>query len=96
MGRKFFRNSDIYNIVAANIKKERIAAGITQQELADRTGYSHEYIRRIEAPNRTSGFTIESVYVISKALCIPIEVLFETKKKKSTMIIDSFLFFFIC
>lgn len=39
MGRKFFKNSDIYNIVAANIKKERIAAGITQQELADRTGY---------------------------------------------------------
>lgn len=81
MGRKFFRNSDIYNIVAANIKKERISAGITQQELADRTGYSHEYIRRIEAPNRTSGFTIESVYVISKALGIPIEVLFETKKE---------------
>lgn len=76
-----FKNSNIYNIVAANIKKEHIAAGITQQELADRTGYSHEYIRRIETPNRTSGFTIESVYVISKALGIPIEVLFETKKE---------------
>lgn len=53
---------------------------LRRQELADKTGYSHEYIRRIEAPNRTSGFTIESVYIISKALGIPMEVLFETKK----------------
>lgn len=80
MGRKVFKNSNIYDIVATNIKKERIAAGIKQQELVDRTGYSHEYIKRIEAPNRTSGFTIESVYVISKALDIPMKVLFETKK----------------
>ena len=63
------------------LKKYREATGITQQDLADRTGYTHEYIRRIESPNRRGGFTIESVHIISKALGIPISLLFETKKE---------------
>lgn len=48
MGRKKKRDTDIYDRVASNIKMHRMAAGITQQDLADRTGYTHEYIRRIE------------------------------------------------
>lgn len=42
----------------------RMAAGITQQELADRTGYTHEYIRRIKTLNRKGGFTIECINII--------------------------------
>ena len=41
-----------------------MAAGITQQELADRTGYTHEYIRRIKTLNRKGGFTIECINII--------------------------------
>lgn len=81
MGRKYYKNHSIYDVVAANIKKDREATGITQQDLADRTGYTHEYIRRIESPNRRGGFTIEIVHIISKALDIPISLLFETKKE---------------
>lgn len=83
MGRKYYKNHSIYDVVAANIKKDREATGITQQDLADRTGYTHEYIRRIESPNRRGGFTIESVYIISKALDIHISELFETKKESN-------------
>lgn len=41
---------NIYNIVAQNIKKYRIAQNITLKELAKLTGYSYAYLRRIEAP----------------------------------------------
>lgn len=83
MGRKHYKDRNIYDVVAGNIKKYRAATGITQQDLADRTGYTHEYIRRIESPNRRGGFTIESVHIISKALDIPISLLFETKKESN-------------
>ena len=81
MGRKYYKNYNIYDVVVANIKRYREATGITQQELADRTGYTHEYIRRIESPNRRGSFTIESVHIISKALDIHISLLFDIKKK---------------
>ena len=77
MGCKYYKHHNIYDVVASNIKMHRMAAGITQQELADRTGYYNEYIRRIESPNRRGGFTIESVYIISKALGVHISELFK-------------------
>ena len=43
-------NLNIYEVAASNIKKYRKEAGITQKQLAELTSYSHEYIRRIEAP----------------------------------------------
>lgn len=39
---------NIYEQIARNIKKYRMAAGITQAVLAERVGVSHEFIRRIE------------------------------------------------
>lgn len=83
MGRKRNRimHRDIYDKVASNIKKYRMASGISQQVLADRTGYSHEYIRKIEAPNRRGYFTIEAVYLIAKALNIEVSVLFDVEKE---------------
>lgn len=74
-------NLNIYEVAASNIKKYRKEAGITQKQLAELTSYSHEYIRRIEAPKCKKSFTIESVYVISKALGVPMYMMFETKKK---------------
>lgn len=74
-------NPNIYEVVAYNIKKFRKAANLTQEQLAELTAYSHEYIRRIESPNGKKSFTIQSVYEISKALDVPMYVLFETKKE---------------
>ena len=81
LGRKHFRSSDIYDVVASNIKKCRKDAGLTQVQVAELTGYSHEFIRRIEAPNCKKNFTIESVFLISKALDIHISELFKIKKE---------------
>ena len=40
---------NIYEQVARNIKKYRNEAGLTQAELAEAIGVSHEFIRRIES-----------------------------------------------
>ena len=70
------RNNDIYDIIAANIKKNRKRANITQAELADLTEYSHEFIRRIEAPNGKKYFSVDTLVQIARALNIKMEDLF--------------------
>ena len=70
------RNNDIYDIIAANIKKNRKKANITQAELADLTEYSHEFIRRIEAPNGKKYFSVDTLVQIARALNIKMEDLF--------------------
>lgn len=74
-------NSNIYKIVASNIKEYRKNAKLTQGELAELSGYSHEYIRYIEAPNGDKSFSIEIVYIISMVLEIPIYKFFEFEEK---------------
>lgn len=73
---------NIYKRVARNIKKYRKEKGMTQEKLAEETGYSYTNIRRIEAPNCRKNFSIETIYVISKALDIPIYRLFEEEEKE--------------
>jgi len=90
LGRKKKRDTDVYDIVASNIKKFRIAAGITQEQLADKTLYAPEYIRRIESPKRKGGFSIEVVYGISKALEIGMEEFFKNEKES-----DNWFFFLV-
>lgn len=62
------RNYDIYELVSKNIQKYRKELGITQEELAMRANYSHQFIRRIEAPNVKKTFSINTLYRISRAL----------------------------
>lgn len=73
MGNIYRRNEDIYETIAANIKVYRKRAKITQAELADRAHYSHEFIRRIEAPNCKKYFSIDTLAQIAKVLDIKIE-----------------------
>lgn len=67
------RNEDIYDIIAANIKAFRKRAKITQAELAERACYSHEFIRRIEAPNGKKFFSVDTLVQIAGALDITLE-----------------------
>ena len=69
------RNDDIYDIIAANIKVHRKLAKITQAELADRTNYSHEFIRRIEAPNGKKYFSLDTLVQIANGLDVKTEEL---------------------
>ena len=73
MGTLHRRNEDTYEIIAANIKRIRKEAKITQAELADRAHYSHEFIRRIEAPNGKKYFSVDTLVQISNVLNIKLE-----------------------
>ena len=73
--------NDIYDIVAMNIKCYRKRKNLTQAQLAERAEYSHEFIRRIEAPNTTKNFSVDTINNIAKALDIDIALLFDEKIK---------------
>ena len=41
-----------------NLKEARMAAGLTQQQMADKLGISGRYYKQIEAGQRTGDFTL--------------------------------------
>ena len=47
---------------------QKNSADMTQEELAMKANYCHQFIRRIEAPNVKKTFSLNTVYRISKAL----------------------------
>lgn len=71
------KRSDVYEIIAKNIRDERKRKNLTQAQLAEKTGYSHEFIRRIEAPNSKKYFSIDTVSNIADALGIDLKQLFD-------------------
>ena len=68
---------NIYEQIAKNIKKYRHEAGITQAELAERIGVSHEFIRRNESHKGKKSFSVDTIWKISLALNIDPGKLFE-------------------
>ncbi|MBQ7104775.1 MAG: helix-turn-helix transcriptional regulator [Bacilli bacterium] len=71
---------NLYESIAGNIKKYRKEANITQAELSERVGVSHEFIRRIESKKGVKTFSVDTLYKISIALNIDISKLFEFDK----------------
>ena len=68
---------NIYEQIARNIKKYRNIAGISQAELAERVGVSHEFIRRNESRKGRKSFSVDTLWKISIALDINPGLLFE-------------------
>ena len=68
---------NIYEQISKNIKKYRNKMKITQADLAEKVGVSHEFIRRIESPKGKKSFSIDTIWKISLALNIEIGHLFE-------------------
>ena len=77
MGNIHRRNEDIYEIIAVNIKEQRKKAKMTQAELADKAHYSHEFIRRIEAPNSKKYFSLDTLVQLSRSLNVGIDKLMQ-------------------
>lgn len=61
-------------IVGNNIKRERLKAGLTQDELCFRCGFYRTYINLVEKTRRTpNSYTI---YKIAKALEVPVDSIY--------------------
>ena len=77
-----------FDVVRTNIKKERVKRGLTQQELADMTGITMNYIAKIESITLQRGFSISIVGWVADALGIDIRELFkpiEWHKKRTSL-----------
>jgi transcriptional regulator with XRE-family HTH domain len=59
---------EVLEIFSNNMKFYRIAAGLSQYELANKSGYAHNFINDLE--NKKKGASFETVGKISKALDI--------------------------
>lgn len=68
---------NIYEQIAKNIKKYRKASGISQAELAEKIGVSHEFIRRNESQKGRKSFSVDTLWKISVALNVDPGCLFE-------------------
>ena len=66
-----------YKIIRKNIKKYRKLKGLTQQNLADLSDISREYICDIENKKRNKHITIAYLSRISQALDIDITLFFQ-------------------
>lgn len=70
-----------YNLIRTNIKKYRIKANLTQQELADKAGITMNYLSKIESERMNRGFSVVIIGRIADALEIDIRKLFDEIKK---------------
>lgn len=68
-----------YSIIRKNIKKFRLERHLTQQDLADMTEMSREYICDIENESRNKHLTITVLGRLAEALNIDIAHFFKTK-----------------
>ncbi len=68
---------DIYYLVGQNIKKQRKLKNFTQLQLAEKSFFSYEFIRKIESKSSCRNtFSLDTVDKIATALDIDIRVLF--------------------
>lgn len=66
-----------FNIVRKKVKKYRLKSKMTQQQLADLTGLSMNYISKIESKKMQRGFSLVAIGRIADALKINIKSLFD-------------------
>lgn len=67
----------IYNIIRRNIRKYRRQKRMTSAELAELVGLSHDFIRQIESEKAAYNFSVETLYKISVALDVTLDMLIE-------------------
>jgi transcriptional regulator with XRE-family HTH domain len=60
---------DMRKLVGRNVKRIRVKKGLTQERLAEISGFSQQYISGLEGGNRNP--TIITIYELAVALGIP-------------------------
>lgn len=70
---------DVRKILGANVRKLRLSANLSQEELAARIGMAQHYVSQLETGKRNP--TVLTLAMISQALSVPIARLFKTSSK---------------
>lgn len=71
---------DVRLMVGRNVKRLRIAAGLTQAALAERMGVDRAYVSGLELGQRNP--TIVTLWHITKALGVGLQALFDEDKQR--------------
>ena len=71
-------SDDVRRLVGRNVKRLRIAAGLSQAELAERMGVDRAYVSGLELGQRNP--TIVTLWHIAKALGVKIRLFFSEDK----------------
>ena len=66
-----------YIIVRTNIKKYRLKANLTTQQLADKSEFTHQFLRDLESLKVTRRPRLDTIGRIANALDIDIKKLFD-------------------
>jgi len=72
---------DVRRMVGDNVKRLRLAANISQAELASRMGVDRAYISGLEQGDRNP--TVITLWHLATALKIKLQALFEETKRRS-------------
>ena len=75
--RDFTFDENIMEKISKNIRKYRLEAGITQEQLALDIGKSYDFTRRLEFRKGEVGCSIDTLYRISVVLNTRIDKFFE-------------------
>lgn len=75
--REFKFDESIREKISLNIRKYRLQAGITQEQLALDIGKSYDFTRRLEFKKGKIGCSIDTLYKISVVLKTRIDKFFE-------------------
>ena len=75
--REFKFDDNIKKKISNNIRKYRLEAGITQEQLALDIGKSYDFTRRLEFKKGEVGCSLETLYKISVVLNTRIDKFFE-------------------
>lgn len=75
--RDFVFDNNIKEKISKNIKKYRLKAGITQEQLAVDVGLSYDFIRRLEFKKGKVGCSNTTLYKISVVLNTRIDKFFK-------------------
>ena len=80
--RHFNFDPEIKRVVARNIRKYRLASGITQEQLALDCDRSYEFMRGLESTEAKEGISLDLLYKISIVLNTRIDKFFEYENTK--------------
>lgn len=73
-------SNDVRRLVGQNVKRLRIAAGISQAKLAERMGVDRAYVSGLELGQRNP--TVVTLWHVGEALGVKLRSFFEEEKKR--------------